>query len=107
MRFEASITSILERRSRAWLAEDRHSTDSYILLEISLCSTKRKKKFTFQLAVIGVSREEHIREELLKAVSSIARPVFNIRSDRLVQLHQKVLRWGAQLLNNFVPLIDV
>lgn len=57
--------------------------------------------------MIGVSGEEHIREELLKAVSSIARPVFNIRSDRLVQLHQKVLRWGAQLLDNFVPLIDV
>lgn len=57
--------------------------------------------------MIGVSGEEHIREELLKAVSSIARPVFNIRSDRLVQLHQKVLRWGAQLLDDFVPLINV
>lgn len=57
--------------------------------------------------MIGVSWEEHIREELLKAVSSIARPVFNIGSDRLVQLHQKVLRWGAQLLDDFVPLINV
>lgn len=56
---------------------------------------KRMKSFTFQFAVIGVGREEHIREELLKAVASIAWPVFNIRPDRLVQLHEKVLRWSA------------
>lgn len=68
---------------------------------------KRKQNFTFQFAVIGVGGEEHIRKELLEAVSSVARPVFNIRSDRLVQLHQEVLRWGAQLLDNFVPLINV
>lgn len=65
------------------------------------------KSFTFQLAVIGVGREEHIREELLKAVASIAWPVFNIRPDRLVQLQEKVLRWSAQLLDNLVPLVDV
>lgn len=65
------------------------------------------KSFTFQFAVIGVGREEHIGEELLKAVASIARPVFNIRPDRLVQLHEKVLRRSAQLLNNLVPLVDV
>lgn len=56
---------------------------------------KRMKGFTFQFAVIRVSREEHIREELLKAVASIAWPVFYIRSDRLVQLHEKLLRWSA------------
>ena len=39
-----------------------------------------KKNTTFQFVVVRVGREEHIWEELLKAVSSIAWPVFYVRS---------------------------
>lgn len=57
--------------------------------------------------MIGVSGEEHVREELLEAVASVARPVLNVGSDRLVELHQEVLRRRAQLLDDLVPLINV
>lgn len=45
------------------------------------------KNTTFQFVVVGVGREEHIWEEFLKAVSSIAWPVLYVRSNGLVQLH--------------------
>lgn len=59
------------------------------------------------LVLVGVGGEEHIWEELLEAVSCVARPVFYVRSDRLIQLHQKVLRRSAELLDDFIPLVDV
>lgn len=59
------------------------------------------------LVLVGVGREEHIWEEFLEAVPRVARPVFDVRSDRLVQLHQKVLRRSAELLDHFIPLVDV
>lgn len=46
-----------------------------------------KMNITFQFVVIGIGGEEHVWEELLEAVSSIAWPVFYVRSYRLVQLH--------------------
>lgn len=46
-----------------------------------------KKNTTFQFVVVRVGREKHVWEELLKAKTSIARSVFYICSNRLVQLH--------------------
>ncbi len=46
-----------------------------------------KRTSTFQFVVVRVGREEHVWEELLKAVSGIAWPVLYVRSYRLVQLH--------------------
>lgn len=67
----------------------------------------RKTHSTFQFVVVRVGREQHIRKELLKAVPSVARPVFHVRSHGLVELHEEILRWGAELLNYLVPLVDV
>lgn len=59
------------------------------------------------LVLVGVGGEENVGEEFLKTVSCVARPVFYVRSDRLIQLHQEVLRRSAELLDHFVPLVDV
>lgn len=51
------------------------------LYDLSSGSMEHKKTpTTFQFVVVRVSREEHIWEEFLKAVSSIAWPVFYVRS---------------------------
>lgn len=62
---------------------------------------------TFQLVVVGVGGEEHVWEELLEAVPGVARPVFHVGPDRLVELHEEVLRRSAQLLDDLVPLVDI
>lgn len=54
-----------------------------------------------------VRMEQHIGEELLEAVPSVSRSVLHVRPHRLVQLHQELLRWRAQLLNHLVPLVDI
>lgn len=59
------------------------------------------------LVLVRVGGEEYIWEEFLEAVARVARPVFYVRPDRLVQLHQKVLRRSAELLDHFIPLVDV
>ena len=65
------------------------------------------KDTTFQFVVIRVSREEHVWEEFLEAVSSVAWPVFYVRSYRLIQLHEEFLSWGSELLDDLVPLINI
>ncbi len=62
---------------------------------------------TFEFVVVGVCREQHVWEELLKAVSSIARPVLHVSPHRLVELHHELLRRCAQLLDHLVPLVNV
>lgn len=63
--------------------------------------------FTFQLVVFRVRMEKHIREELFEAVPGVPRSVLHVRPHRLVQLHQELLRWRAQLLNHLVPLVNI
>lgn len=63
--------------------------------------------FTFQFVVFRVRMEQHIREELLEAVTSVSRPVLHVCPHGLVQLHQELQRWRAQLLNHLVPLVDI
>lgn len=111
MRLEASITSILDRRSRAWLA-DRSKQDMLHAAQLHKShrdgrGTRQNLHPTFMLVLVGVGGEEHIWEELLEAVPRVAWPVFYVRPDRLIQLHQKVLRRSAELLDHFIPLVDV
>lgn len=62
---------------------------------------------TFELVVVGVSREENIREKLLKTVPCVSGPVLHVGPYRLVQLHHELLRRRAQLLNHLIPLVNI
>lgn len=65
------------------------------------------KIFTLQFVVFRVCRKQDIREELLEAVASVPRPVLHVRPHRLVELHQELLRRRPQLLDHFIPLVDI
>lgn len=62
---------------------------------------------TLQLVVVRVCGEEDVREEFLEAVAGIAWPVLHVGPDRLVELHEELLGWRAQLFYHFVPLVDI
>lgn len=69
--------------------------------------TRHGGNFTFQFVVFRVRMEQHIREQLFKGVACISRSVLHICPHRLVQLHQKLLRWRPQLLYHLVPLVNI
>lgn len=78
-------------------------TDFYCLSD----PLQDNSSLTFQLVVFRVCGKQDVGEELLEAVASVPRPVLHVGPHRLVELHQKLLRRCAQLLDHLIPLVDI
>lgn|SRR6218665_5882 len=87
--------SFINRDSFFWI------DDQHLLQEIT-------RHVCLQPTVLcAISWKEDIRKELLKLVTGISWTIFHIVPYGWLQAFHEVLQWCTQLLDDFVPLINV